>query len=148
MFSTILDQPTLSAQPQRVLEQEEEKPCVLLIDDDDVHTDVLSRRLQGQGFSTLSADSGEVGLALAQREQPSVVLLDLNLPDTDGLQVCQALADSIDTCAIPVIIISAVEKPDLLRRCRSAGCHFFIRKPYDPNALLLLIRQAIRDCFE
>jgi len=148
MFSTILDGPKVSEQLQPLPAQEEEKPSILLIDDDDVHTDVLSRRLKGQGFDTMSADSGESGFALAEREIPSVILLDLNLPDTDGLQVCEALADSAETCAVPVIILSAVEKPDLLRRCRAAGCTYFIRKPYDPNALLLLIHQAIRDSAE
>ncbi len=72
-------------------------------------------------------------------------MLDLRLPDADGFEVCQQLADSPETCAIPVIILSGLEEPDILRRCRAAGCQFFLRKPYDPNALLTLIRQSIDD---
>jgi CheY-like chemotaxis protein len=71
--------------------------------------------------------------------------LDLRLPDSDGLTVCQKLVDSPETCGIPVIIVSGMEHPEILRRCRAAGCHFYVRKPYDPNALLVLIRQAIDD---
>ena len=118
---------------------------ILIIDDDHVLVDVLSRRLKQQRFETVSADTGQAGLALARSERPAAILLDLRLPDTDGLSICEILADSSETCAIPVIILSGMGQPDLLRRCRAAGGHYFVRKPYDPNALLVLIRQAIRE---
>ena len=98
---------------------------VLIVDDDEAMVDVLSRRLQQQGFDPLWADCGEAGLAIARAERPSVILLDLRLPDTDGLAVCQQLADSPDTCGIPVIIMSGLDRPDIVRRCRSAGCQYF-----------------------
>jgi adenylate cyclase len=141
MYSSVIERPkTASARIK-----DPKKPSVLIIDDDDVLSDVLSRRLQQQGFRAITADSGEGGLASARTDQPSLIVLDLNLPDTDGITVCEQLADDLDTCSIPVIILSGMERPDILRRCRSAGCHFYIRKPYDPNALLILIRQAIQD---
>ncbi len=139
MFSSILEQP----QPEAVVPVS--RPTILIIDDDQPHSEVLSRRLQQQQFETITADSGNLGLAVARSEHPSLVLLDLRLPDTDGFTVCEELADSSDTCSIPVIILSGMEQPDILRRCRAAGCHYFVRKPYDPNALLTLIRQAIRE---
>jgi CheY-like chemotaxis protein len=72
-----------------------------------------------------------------------LILLDLRLPDADGFSVCQELADSSETCAIPVIILSGMERPDIIRRSRAAGCQYFVRKPYDPNALLILVQHAI-----
>jgi len=121
------------------------RPTILIVDDDDVLTDVLSRRLQQQGFDTITADLGRSGLAKARSEHPALIVLDLQLPDVDGLAICEQLVDSSATCGIPVIVLSGVEKPDIVRRCRAAGCHYFVRKPYDPNVLLTLIRQAIRE---
>jgi CheY-like chemotaxis protein len=80
---------------------------------------------------------------LAQNERPDLVILDLRLPDIDGLEVCERLADSPDTCGIPIIILSGMERPDIVRRSRAAGCTFFVRKPYDPNALLALIQHSL-----
>jgi len=135
----ILEQPQVAPQKNR--------PCcrILIVDDDEAMVDVLSRRLSQQGFETLAAYSGEAGLALARKELPVLILLDLRLPDRDGLAVCEHLVDSAETCDIPVIVLSGLDQPDILRRCRAAGCHYFVRKPYDPNALLVLIRQAITD---
>ena len=116
---------------------------MLIIDDDDTLSDVLSHKLKKQGLHTVAAYSGAAGLAKAKAEPPSVIILDLCLPDVDGLQICERLTDAPETCWVPVIILSGLEQPGIVRRCRAAGCHFFIRKPYDPNALLVLVRQAI-----
>lgn len=121
------------------------RPTVLIIDDDEVLVDVLSRRLQQQGFETISATSGESGLAKVRSDRPVLIVLDLLLPDMDGLEICEKLADSSETCDVPVIILSGLGEPDILRRCRAAGGRYFVRKPYDPNALLVLIRQAVRE---
>lgn len=117
---------------------------ILIVDDDEALTEMLSRRLSRQGFETKAASSGGDGLQMARLLAPDLVVLDLHLPDLDGLTVCEQLADDPDTCSIPVIILSGMEKPNILRRCRAAGCQYFVRKPYDPNALLILIREAIR----
>jgi CheY-like chemotaxis protein len=117
--------------------------CVLIVDDDDAATDVLSMRLSRQGYETIVADNGHLGLTLARTDKPSVILLDLRLPDIDGFELCQQLADDESTWDIPIIVVSGLEQPDVLRRSRAAGCHYYIRKPYDPNALLALIQRAI-----
>lgn len=121
------------------------RQMILVVDDDEALAEVLSRRLSQQGFETKTADCGAAGLALARSEHPHLILLDLRLPDKDGFSICEELADSPDTCHIPVIILSGMEQPDIIRRSRLAGCYYFVRKPYDPNALLVLIRQAIEE---
>ncbi len=139
MFADVLEQP----QPEAV--EVDERPTILIIDDDAVLADVLSRRLRQQRFEAITATSGRSGLSTARSQRPALIVLDLRLPDADGLSICEELADSPETCTVPVIILSGLEQPDILRRCRAAGCHYFVRKPYDPNALLILIRQAIRE---
>src|SRR5690606_19502184 len=105
----------------------------------------LRLRLDGQGFNTLVAHSGRQALELAKLKRPDCITLDLGLPDVDGFELCQQLVDDEITSEIPVIIVSGRDTQDIIRRARAAGCHFFVRKPYDPNALLALIRRAIEE---
>jgi CheY-like chemotaxis protein len=116
---------------------------VLIVDDDDAAADVLGMRLSRQGFRTSIAENGQMARALVRSERPNVILLDLRLPDVDGFELCQELVDSPQTSHIPVIVVSGLDRPDIVRRARAAGCHYYVRKPYDPNALLTLIQQAI-----
>lgn len=135
----MLTQPLEMASPVRTTA----RYSVLIVDDDEAMVDVLSRRLGRQGFGTLVADSGKLALELARSERPDCILLDLRLPDVDGFDLCQDLVDAHETSEIPVIIVSGLDRPDIVRRSRAAGCQYYVRKPYDPNALLTLIRQAI-----
>ena len=139
MLAEVVEKPEL--QPERV----EQRPTILIVDDDDALAEVLALRLQKQGFETVTVSTGAQGLQRARIQRPALIVLDLRLPDADGFEICQELADSPDTCVIPVIILSGLEQPDILRRCRAAGCQFFVRKPYDPNVLLMLIRQSLHD---
>lgn len=116
---------------------------ILIVDDDHSQSEILAYSFDKQGYSTLTADNGADGMRLAHEEHPDLVLLDIRLPDMDGLSVCHQLNDAADTCDIPVIVLSAMERPDIIRRSRAAGSHYFLRKPYDPNALLMLARAAM-----
>jgi two-component system cell cycle response regulator DivK len=128
-----------------VLKEEKQGRTVLIVEDDREQTQVLEHHLKGQGFATVAAGDGQAGVAEARQLIPDIVLLDLGLPDADGLDVCGQLADDPVTATIPVIILSGMEHPDIVRRSRAAGCSYYVRKPYDPNALLLLIEQAIHE---
>src|SRR6476660_3417199 len=81
---------------------------ILIVDDDEAMVDVLSMRLNRQGFKTQVADSGQLALALARSERPHLILLDLRLPDMDGFELCQQLVDDQRTSEIPVIILSGM----------------------------------------
>ena len=118
---------------------------ILIIEDDEIMAHTLARHLRQQGFETVWADRGQTGLAMARSHRPTLVVLELRLPDADGLAVCEQLVDDPATCGIPVIAISGRDVPDAVRRCRAAGCHFFLAKPCDPSVLVVLIRHAIAD---
>ena len=120
-------------------------PKVLIIDDDTDSVEALSAGLMRQGYRTVTASDGHSGMELAESEHPRLVLLDLVLPDADGLQLCQRLSDDPKMAGIPVIIVSGTERKDIIRQSRAAGCLYFVRKPYDPNALLVLIDRAIAE---
>jgi CheY-like chemotaxis protein len=120
------------------------RKSILIVDDDREQVAALALRLQRLGFATLLAHEGRSGLRLAREHHPDVVLLDVRLPDLDGLAICGELADAPDTSHIPIIIVSGSDQPDVVRSARAAGCEYFIGKPYDPNVLLMLIQHVIR----
>ncbi len=124
-------------------EVEDRTRSILIVDDDADQAFCLARRLEQQGFLTVTAHRGLLALGLAQTERPDLIVLDLQLPDIHGLDVCRDLTDSPLTCDIPVIIVSGVDSSDIVRRARTSGCTYYLRKPYDPNALLGLIELAI-----
>jgi DNA-binding response OmpR family regulator len=135
----------LSEQQQPQASSSHEQQRLLIIDDNDDWRRILGIYLGRQGYEVLTAPSGAEGLEIARSREPHLVVLDLVLPDTDGFTVCQELADAPETCGIPVIIVSGMEHNDIVRRARLAGCLFFVQKPYDPNALLVLVRQALNE---
>jgi len=133
----------LVVEPQSELVNHRTSRPILIVEDDESMAEVLAIRLERQGYEAIWTTSGRKGLQLAQRERPNLVLLDLRLPDALGFDICQQLDEDPATCDIPVIILSGMEGPDIVRQARSAGCQYYVRKPYDPNALLILIERAI-----
>lgn len=123
----------------------QKRRSVLVIDDDESQLDVLNYRLSQHGFRTFTAGTGRYGLQVAYEQRPDLIILDLRLPDADGFNVCARLSDDPQTCFIPVIILSGMERPDIIRRARASGCQYYVRKPYDPSALLILIEHAIQE---
>ena len=95
---------------------------ILLVDDDEDQVFCLTKRLETLGFETNVALTGRHGIDLAHLERPNLIVLDLRLPDIDGLEVCSQLADSPQTCGIPIIILSGMDRPDVIRNARAAGC--------------------------
>jgi len=118
---------------------------ILVIDDDATQTEVLSHLLAKQGYRVSIASTCGEGYAKANSEKVDLILLDIGMPDGNGLDVCSEFSDGETTSGIPVIIVSGMEEPSVVRRARAAGCHFYLRKPFDPNALLLLAQNAIAE---
>ncbi len=132
------------AQLQPAPSKPDPRRSILIVDDDAAQVEVLSHRLQQQGFSIVFAYEGRAGLSKAREHRPDLVLLDVTLPDLDGFAVCEELVDSPETSDIPIIIVSGSDRADIVRSSRSVGCEFFVHKPYDPNALLALIEHALK----
>ena len=137
----VSDEPVVELSP--VEQTAETGRKILVVDDDREQADALAYALGKQGFEVLMAHTMQAARLAAELHQPHLIIMDIRLPDGDGLTLCQLLADDPLTCQIPVIILSGMEGPDIVRHARAAGCLFFLRKPYDPNALLLLARDAL-----
>ena len=106
-------------------------PRILLVEDNEMNRDMLSRRLQRKGYSVLIAVDGEQGLATAYSEMPDLILMDISLPFIDGYEVTRRLKANPRTRHIPVIALTAHALLTDRDKALRAGCNDYDTKPVD-----------------
>jgi len=116
---------------------------VLLVEDNEMNRDMLTRRLARRGFAVESATDGAEAVTRAAASLPDVVLMDLNLPVLDGYDATRQLKESPATSRIPVIALSAHAMSDDRERALSAGCDDFDTKPVDLDRLIRKIDEVL-----
>lgn len=109
---------------------------VLLVEDNECNSDILTRRLARRGYDIVVAVDGRQAIDLAILEQPDVILMDMSLPVMDGWQATRLLRQHPATCHIPVIGLSAHAMQSDHDRAIAAGCHDYETKPVDFTRLL------------
>ena len=114
---------------------------ILIVEDNDVNRDMLSRHLEIEGYSTLFATDGGEAIETASREQPSLILMDMSLPTMDGWEATKHLKASASTRHIPVIGLSAHAMNSHRHRALEAGCDEYEHKPIDFEKLFSKIRK-------
>jgi len=119
----------------------QDKGIILLIEDEPQMQRFLRIVLQGQGYSSIEAQTGQEGLMQAATRSPDIILLDLGLPDIDGLEVTRRLREWSD---IPIIVLSAREQEQDKIKALDAGADDYLTKPFGAGELLARIRVAIR----
>src|SRR5437762_2093353 len=110
---------------------------ILIVEDNELNRDVLSRRLAGRGYEVVVAEDGRQGLALAESDRPDLILLDLGLPEIDGWECVRRLRANARTSHIPVVALTAHAMSGDRERALEAGCDEFDTKPIDFAALLI-----------
>ena len=117
---------------------------VLVIEDEHDIQDVLEYNLRAAGFDVLRATQGGQGLQLAREAHPDLVLLDLMLPDTSGMDVCRTLKSETSTRCVPVVMLTA--KNDEIDRVVGfeLGADDYIVKPFSVRELVLRVRAVLR----
>jgi CheY-like chemotaxis protein len=116
---------------------------VLLVDDEPDQVEMYQLALEFSGFRVVTAYTGMAGIAVAQREPPAVIVLDLRLPDLSGWDVCARLLNDPLTARIPLIILTAAATPTLGAQAAAAGCKAHLIKPCFPDRLIQTIREVI-----
>ena len=119
-------------------------PKILLIEDNEMNRDMLSRRLVRRGYEVAIAVDGEQGLAMARAEAPALVLMDMSLPGIDGWEVTRQLKASPETRGIPVIGLTAHAMAGDRDKALAAGCDDFDTKPVELTRLLEKIEALLR----
>lgn len=109
---------------------------VLLVEDNEMNRDMLSRRLRTRGYDVIMAEDGEQGLEMARTGAPAIILMDLKMPGIDGFQATRRLKASPVTCRIPVIALTAHSMPGDRDEALAAGCDDYDSKPVDLPRLL------------
>lgn len=109
---------------------------ILLVEDNELNRDMLSRRLQRKGYEVVLAVDGDQGVGLAGAELPDLILMDMSLPVLDGWEATRRLKDTPATESIPIIALTAHAMADDRDRALKAGCDDYDTKPVDLARLL------------
>ncbi len=118
-------------------------PKLLLVEDNEVNRDMLSRRLIRYGFEIEIAIDGAQGLAMAQSSAPDLILMDMSLPIIDGWEATRRLKASATTRQIPIIALTAHAMGGDRERCLAAGCDEYDTKPIEFSRLLAKIQALL-----
>jgi CheY-like chemotaxis protein len=109
---------------------------VLLVEDNEMNRDMLSRRLKKKGFDVVMAFDGKRGVEMASEESPDIILLDMSLPVMDGWEAAKHLKESETTKSIPIIALTAHAMAGDRDKALGAGCDDYDTKPVDIKRLL------------
>ena len=109
---------------------------ILLVEDNEMNRDMLSRRLQKKGYEVVIAVDGEEGVAKARAEGPALILMDMSLPGLDGWEATRQLKAAPETRGIPVIALTAHAMAGDREKALEAGCDDFDTKPVELPRLL------------
>ncbi len=126
-----------------VSKEKEKGRRILVADDEEGISRLLTRILQGAGYTVLTAMDGSQTVLQAHQETPDLILLDILMPAGGGLMALARLKMSAKTDTIPVIVLTGAASPDEEARALATGAIRVLRKPFDTATLLSAIRQAI-----
>lgn len=119
-------------------------PKILLVEDNEMNRDMLSRRLERKGFQIVIAVDGGEGVAKAKSEKPDLILMDLSLPVMDGLQATTQIKADPETKPIPVLALTAHAMADDRAKALAAGCEDYDTKPIELPRLLEKIEKLLK----
>ena len=119
-------------------------PKILLVEDNEMNRDMLSRRLEKRGYTVVMAVDGSAGVAMAKSEMPGLILMDMSLPVLDGWDATRQIKADPVTAGIPIIALTAHAMESDRQKALAAGCDDFDTKPVELNRLLLKIEELFK----
>jgi DNA-binding response OmpR family regulator len=122
----------------------EPTPRVLVVDDDPVIRRLIRINLELEGFEVAEADDGQTCLALVAEVPPGAVVLDVAMPDLDGLSTIAKLRADPATSGLGIVVVSARAQQADIRRGLDAGADIYLTKPFDPDVLVRAVRDSLR----
>jgi CheY-like chemotaxis protein len=132
----------------REAEMDKEKPeqkRILAVDDENDVLLIIKTALQSEGYKVLTATNGFDGLAIAEDQSPCLILLDLMMPEMDGMEVLRKLKESKKTDRIPVIILTGLSDRNKVRQALDQGTSYYIVKPFDYQDLVSKVKLALSE---
>ncbi len=116
---------------------------ILLVEDNEMNRDMLSRRLIRKGYEVVVGEDGEKGVSLAASDRPDIILMDMSLPVIDGWEATRRIKAAPETAAIPVIALTAHAMVSDRGKALEAGCDDYDTKPVDLPRLLGKIERLL-----
>lgn len=117
---------------------------ILVVDDQPDNVFILQDRLQREGFRILTAYDGQTCLAIAEKNSPDLILLDVMMPGLSGFDVCERLVKNELTKFIPVILVTALTDVEDIKQGLQSGAFDYVKKPYNRAELIARINSALR----
>ena len=116
---------------------------ILIVEDNEMNRDMLSRRLERKGFEVVMAEDGQKGVDMSKSEDPDLILMDLSLPVMDGWQATSAIKENEETKEIPIIVLTAHAMAGDREKALDAGADEYDTKPIEFKRLLGKIKEFI-----
>ncbi len=116
---------------------------VLVVEDDPEINELVGAYVQLAGFRYDSAADGSAAISRARERRPSLIVLDVMLPDFDGFEVCRRLKSEQRTADIPVVMLTALDRAEHRARGAQCGAIEYLTKPFDPDRLMRAIKENI-----
>ena len=114
---------------------------VLVVEDDLEINELIGAYVALAGYSCRRVTRGDEAIREAHAHHPSLIVLDVMLPDLDGFEICRRLRSEQDTSGIPIVMLTALDQEDMRCRARQCGVTEYLTKPFDPDRLMETIRQ-------
>jgi two-component system cell cycle response regulator DivK len=118
-------------------------PKILLVEDNEMNRDMLSRRLERKGYTVVMAMDGEIGVGMAHSEMPDLILMDMSLPVLDGWEATRRLKSQSATQNIPIIALTAHAMSSDRDKALESGCNDYDTKPVELPRLLAKIEALL-----
>jgi len=125
----------------------ETKRKILIVEDEKDIRDLVRYNLETEGFSVVEASDGELGLTLAARERPALLILDLMLPGLPGLEVCRLLRMREETLRVPILILTARASEVDKVLGLEMGADDYVTKPFSPRELVARVKAVLRRAY-
>ena len=123
--------------------QEKAKPTILVVDDFDDTRLLLRTWLERKGFLVIEAEDGNEAVALAESKRPDLIIMDLEMPELDGLAATRKIRNMKGLENVPVLAVSAYGAEQFREDALAAGCNEYVSTPFEPEALEKLIRSLV-----
>jgi len=117
---------------------------ILLVEDQEDGRRIVRDLLASSDYALLEAKTGEEGLALAEREEPDLILMDIQLPGLDGYEVTRRIKMNAALSHIPIIAVTSYALSGDEQKAYAAGCDDYVAKPFSPRALMAKIREYLK----
>jgi len=118
---------------------------ILVVEDTEDNRQIIRDLLSSVGYELIEAADGAEGVALAQKERPDLILMDIQLPEIDGYEATRRIRAIPELAKVPIIAVTSYALSGDEAKTREAGCDGYVAKPFSPRDLLAKVRQFLPD---